>query len=87
MNEITLYSSALAGLRYDPDRRQLWLRFRTGAVYKYQAGAGHCRTVTRRSTLPRQILQFGHPRPIPIRMLILALMGFSPAPANYSNYF
>lgn len=36
MNEIPLHSSVLAGLRYDPDRRQLWLRFRTGALYVYQ---------------------------------------------------
>jgi lysyl-tRNA synthetase, class II len=35
MNEITLHSSVLAGLRYDPDGGQLWLRFRTGALYLY----------------------------------------------------
>ena len=36
MNEINLHSSVLAGLRYDPEGRQLWLRFRTGALYVYQ---------------------------------------------------
>ena len=36
MNEITLHSSVLAGFRYDPDGRQLWLRFQTGALFVYQ---------------------------------------------------
>lgn len=36
MNETPLHSSVLAGFRYDPDRQQLWLRFRGGDLYVYQ---------------------------------------------------
>ena len=36
MNEIPLYSSVLAGYQYDPDRQQLWLRFRGGDLYVFQ---------------------------------------------------
>ncbi len=36
MNEIALNSSLLAGLRYDADRQQLWLRFRAGDRYVYE---------------------------------------------------
>jgi hypothetical protein len=36
MNEIPLQSSVLSGFRYDPDRQQLWLRFRAGDLYVYQ---------------------------------------------------
>jgi KTSC domain len=36
MNEIPLHSSVLSGFRYDPDRQQLWLRFRAGDLYVYQ---------------------------------------------------
>jgi hypothetical protein len=36
MNETPLHSSVLAGFRYDPDRQQLWLRFRNGDLYLYQ---------------------------------------------------
>jgi hypothetical protein len=36
MTEIPLHSSVLSGFRYDPGRRQLWLRFRTGDLYLYQ---------------------------------------------------
>jgi hypothetical protein len=36
MNESPLHSSVLAGFRYDPDRQQLWLRFRGGDLYVYQ---------------------------------------------------
>ncbi len=36
MNEIPLRSSVLAGLRYDLDRQQLWLRFQTGEIYVYR---------------------------------------------------
>ena len=36
MNEILLHSSVLAGLRYDPDHQQLWLRFKTEELYVYR---------------------------------------------------
>jgi lysyl-tRNA synthetase, class II len=36
MNEIPLNSSVLAGLRYDPDHQQLWLRFQTQELYLYR---------------------------------------------------
>lgn len=36
MNEIPLHSSVLAGLRYDLDLQQLWLRFQTGEIYVYR---------------------------------------------------
>jgi hypothetical protein len=36
MNEIPLHSSVLAGLRYDPDQQQLWLRFQTEELYVYR---------------------------------------------------
>jgi KTSC domain len=36
MNEILLHSSVLAGLRYDPDNQQLWLRFNTEELYVYR---------------------------------------------------
>jgi len=41
MNEITLLSSVLSGFRYDPDRQELWLRFRTGDLYIYQTVPAH----------------------------------------------
>jgi lysyl-tRNA synthetase, class II len=36
MNEIALHSSVLIGFRYDPDRQQLRLRFRTAELYLYE---------------------------------------------------
>ncbi len=35
MNETPLHSSVLSGFRYDPGRRELWLRFRGGDLYVY----------------------------------------------------
>ena len=36
MNEILLHSSVLAGLRYDLDNQQLWLRFKTEELFVYR---------------------------------------------------
>lgn len=36
MNDIPLHSSVLAGLRYDPEHQQLWLRFQTAEIYVYR---------------------------------------------------
>lgn len=36
MNESKLHSSLLSEFRYDPEHQQLWLRFRTGALYLYR---------------------------------------------------
>ena len=37
MKEISLKSSALLGGAYDPQRQLLWIDFRTGERYLYQA--------------------------------------------------
>ena len=36
MKKIPLNSSVLSGLKYEPDRQQLWLNFRNGDQYVYQ---------------------------------------------------
>lgn len=36
MNDFPLHSSVLSGFRYDPEREELVLRFRTGDLYLYQ---------------------------------------------------
>ena len=40
MNEFSLNSSALLGFTYDPERQLLWIHFRTGEVYLYEAVPG-----------------------------------------------
>ena len=82
MNETTLHSSVLAGFRYDPDSRQLWLRFRSGDLYLYQMVPAAVMQALLEAPSHGRYFNTVYSRTLPMLPLILALMGRSPGPTQ-----